>query len=75
MSEPAQYRVEHRDESRQPCRSTVVAAIGAAKPQHRTLDPFVSLLIRQGRVGTVVLVDEATDQVVARRRIVWPTRG
>lgn len=49
MSQFAHYRVEHRDERRQPYRSTVIAAITSAKPHVRTLDPFISSLIHQGQ--------------------------
>jgi len=67
---PRRYRVEHR----QLHRSTVIAALGRAKPHRRTLDPFVSLLVHQGKAGTVVLVDEATGAVVVSRRIARPAR-
>ena|GEM_PF-6690310 len=42
------------------------------RPTRRTLDPFVSHLLLEGATGTVVLVDEATGWVVAKRSIAPP---
>ena len=75
MSEPLQYRVEHRDENRQPCRCTVLAVISNATPTTRALDPFLNRLIHEGKTGWAVLVDDGTGEVVVRRRIVWPVRA
>lgn len=65
MSVPPTYRVEHR----RPRRSTVLAVASGAKPHWRALDPYVSRLIHEGEAGWIVLVDEATGQVVTRRPI------
>lgn len=65
MSHTPQYRVEHR----QPTRTTVMAVLPGAKPHRRTLDPFLSRLIHDGKTGWAVLVDDATGGVVTRRRI------
>jgi hypothetical protein len=59
------YRVEHRARG-------AVALLGVLEgvfPHHATLDPFVSYLLHRGQDGRVVLVDEATGAVVARRRV------
>ena len=70
-SPPPRYRIEHR----QPCRSTVLAVVTDPHPHRCTLDPFVSHLCLDGKHGAVVLVDEATGSVVARRRIERPAPG
>jgi hypothetical protein len=38
-------------------------------PQFRTLDPYASRLIQEGEQGELLLVDEATDKVVARKLV------
>jgi len=61
----ATYRVEYRAEG-------TVRALGELRDvpaHHATLDPFVSMLLRDGDGGEVVLVDTATGAVVARRRV------
>ena len=68
---PTRYRVEHQ----QPRQTRVLAILEHAPPHHRTLDLFVSQLLLQGKRGWVRLVDEATGQVVAKRRIEAPSRG
>ena len=72
MSEPSHFRVEHRDERRQPCRATVMAVLTNATPTTRALDPFLNRLIHEGKMGWAVLGDDATGDAVVRRRIVWP---
>ena len=62
------YRVEHR----QPHGTTVLAVLGEADLHHRALDPFVGWLLHEGRPGWVVLVDDATDAEVVRKRIERP---
>ena len=59
------YRVEHHA-------GGAVALLGSLEgvsAHHTTLDPFVSVLLRRGQAGRVVLVDTATDAVVARRQV------
>ena len=62
---PTRYRVEHH----QPRQIRVLATLEHARPHHRTLDLFVSQLRLQGKRGWVRLVDDATGEVVAKRRI------
>ncbi len=71
MPTPARYRVEHH----QPRRTTVLAVVDHAKPSRRALDPYVSRLVLDGKIGWAVLVSEATGDVVARRRIGAFTMG
>ena len=59
------YRVEHRVRSKR----TALGSLGGVRPHHMALEPFVGDLLRRGLTGEVVLVDEATGTVVARRRI------
>ena len=40
-----------------------------AKPHYRTLDPFFSRLLRDGKAGWLVLVEVETGAIVARRRV------
>jgi hypothetical protein len=59
------YRVEHHE-------AGMVRSLGAlpgVAPHYRTLDPFVSALLRDGRAGEVLLVEVATGRTVARRRV------
>jgi hypothetical protein len=56
------FRVELRsDETR------ILDRVEGVFPQFRTLDPYASRLIQDGEEGELVLIDEATDQVVARK--------
>jgi len=47
----------------------VIDRIEGAFAQYRTLDPFVSRLVQDGCEGEVVLVDDETDEVIARRKL------
>lgn len=69
MSTPVQYRVEHR----QPRRSTTLGVVTWGKPSWRSLDPYVSRLLHDGKTGCVVLVDGATGRVVRRRELARST--
>jgi hypothetical protein len=62
------FRVEHvdRDERR------VLGCVEGVFPHHTALAPYVARLLLDGAGGEVVLVDEATE-VVAARRILRPT--
>jgi len=62
---PRLYRVEHHE-------GNTIAVLGLlpdVAPHHRSLDPFLSALLRGGAEGQLRLVDEATGTVVARRRV------
>ena len=65
MSHHATCRVELR----QPRRIHLLAAAITVRPHFRSLDPYLSRLLHQGRAGMVVLVDNETGAVVARRRV------
>ena len=65
---PTRYRVEHH----QPRQTRVIAILDGVLPHHRSLDVFVSQLLRQGKQGWVWLVNETTGGVVAKRRIEAP---
>jgi hypothetical protein len=62
---PPTYRVEHR----RPRRVTVLGQLAHEKPHKRTLDPYLSRLRLAGEDGVVALVDAATGEVVAQRRL------
>lgn len=47
----------------------VIDRVEGAFPQYRTLDPFVSRLVQDGRHGEVVLIDDETGKIVARRKL------
>lgn len=64
MTRP-RYRVElhHDGEIR------LLGQLVEARPHFRTLDPFLSQVTRDGLDGWLVLVDERSDKIVARRRV------
>jgi hypothetical protein len=64
------YRVEHREHG------TIrpLGTIDHAFAHHTALDPFVSALVLAGEGGEVLLVDDATGAVVARRAVL-PYQG
>lgn len=64
------YRVEFWDE-----RINVIDRLKDVFPQFRTLDPFVSRLVQDGAEGEVVLIDEETNEVVARRKVLRRKNG
>jgi hypothetical protein len=47
----------------------VIDRIEGAFAQYRTLDPFVSRLLQDGHEGEVVLVDDETGEIIARRKV------
>jgi hypothetical protein len=59
------YRVELRT----PGKVRHLGRMPFARPHFRALDPFVSRLVREGAHGWLMLVDEETNGVVARRRL------
>jgi len=59
------YRVELRT----PGKVKLLGRMPYARPHFRALDPFLSRLIREGAHGWLMLVDEETNGVVARRRL------
>ena len=59
-------RVEHRTAAG----VTVLHAGGVHYAQHATLEPYLAILLLGGAAdGELLLVDEATGAVVARRRV------
>jgi hypothetical protein len=48
---------------------SLLGCLEGVPAHHATLTPFVSVLIRRGLVGEVVLVDDATGAVAARRTL------
>ncbi len=63
------YRVEHHEQGQV---QALGALIGVA-PHHRSLDPFVSQLLRECKRGDLVLID-AGGKNLARRRVL-PFKG
>jgi hypothetical protein len=59
------YRVEHRDGDA----VSLLGCLEGVSPHPATLDPFVSALLRRGLNGQVLLVDDATGAVAARRTV------
>jgi hypothetical protein len=58
-----------RVELRQPRRVRHLGMITTTKPHFRTLDPFYSRLVRDGLTGWLLLIDDRTGAIVARRHI------
>ena len=58
------YRVELRSDH-----TRVLDRVEGVFPQFRTLDPYASRLIQEGEEGELLLIDEATDQIVARKLV------
>ena len=70
-AEGRRARVEHRG----PWGTTVLGRLDGCAPHHATLAPFAGRLLLEGRAGgELVLVDEASGAVLARRRVA-PRRG
>jgi hypothetical protein len=61
---PRVFRVELWNEE-----IRVIDRIEGAFAQYRTLDPFVSRLAQDGLRGDVVLIDDETGEVIARRKV------
>jgi hypothetical protein len=57
------FRVEHRDRGER----RVLGRVEGVFPHHTALAPYVARLLLDGASGEVVLVDEATEAVAARR--------
>ncbi len=66
------FRVEHRVAGA----TSVLARVPGAFAHHAELTPYVTRLLRDGGTvgGHLVLVDESTDAVVARRSLARPPR-
>ena len=58
------FRIELRNEV-----SRILDRVEGVFPQFRTLDPYASRLLQDGEEGELVLIDETTDQVVARKMV------
>ena len=58
------YRVELRTDQ-----TRILDRVEGVFPQFRTLDPYASRLIQDGEEGELLLIDEATDQIVARKTV------
>jgi hypothetical protein len=58
------FRVELRTDQ-----TRILDRVEGVFPQFRTLDPYASRLIQDGEEGELLLIDEATDQVVARKNV------
>ena len=56
------FRVELRTDQ-----TRILDRVVGVFPQFRTLDPYASRLIQDGEEGELLLIDEATEQVVARK--------
>ncbi|HEY7033813.1 MAG TPA: hypothetical protein VH482_20925 [Thermomicrobiales bacterium] len=63
--EGRRYRVEHRESDR----TRVLAIVTDVFPHRTTLVPYASRLLREGMSGQVVLLDDASDAVVATYRL------
>jgi hypothetical protein len=62
---PKTYRVEHHEHGQV---QTLGQLTGVA-PHHATLEIFVGDLLRRGAGGMLLLIDETTGAVVARRQV------
>ena len=58
------FRVELRTDQ-----TRILDRVEGVFPQFRTLDPYASRLIQEGEQGELLLIDEATDQIVARKLV------
>lgn len=59
------YRIEHRVGNR----VTVLGRVADVTRHVSTLDPWLSRLLLEGAAGELVLVEEATGAVIARRSL------
>jgi hypothetical protein len=59
------YRVEYHEGSTVHCLGSDLDAA----PHHSSLEPFIIHLLRQGMDGMLHLIDETTEELIARRRI------
>lgn len=58
------YRVELRTDQ-----TRILDRVEGVFPQFRTLDPYASRLIQEGEEGELLLIDEATNKIVARKLV------
>ncbi len=59
------YRIEHRVGNR----VTVLGRVADVTRHVSTLDPWLSRLLLEGAAGELVLIEEATGAVIARRSL------
>ena len=59
------YRIEHRTEGR----AVVIGRTSAADARQAELSQLAARLAAAGAVGELVLVDEATEEELARRQL------
>ena len=64
------YRVEYRDKGE----TQELGRVSDILPHPTSLAPWVSRLLMEGRTGEVVLIEEETEQVVARHSLRRPSR-
>jgi hypothetical protein len=62
-------RVRYRVELHRKGEIVVLGRKLAARPHFRTLDPYLSQVTRDGLDGWLLLIDEESDKIVARRRV------
>jgi hypothetical protein len=58
------FRVELRNDA-----TRILDRVEGVFPQFRTLDPYASRLKQEGEEGELVLIDETTEQIVARKTV------
>jgi hypothetical protein len=58
------FRVELRNDV-----TRILDRVEGVFPQFRTLDPYASRIIQEGEQGELVLIDETTEQIVARKTV------
>jgi hypothetical protein len=58
------FRVELQNDA-----TRILDRVEGGFPQFRTLDPYASRLIQEGEQGELVLIDEATELIVARKTV------
>lgn len=65
MPVPTRFRVEFRA----PGKTRVLAILHGAKAHRSSLDLYYSPLVHEGKQGWLVLIDDESDVVVAKRRL------
>ena len=65
MFRRGRFRIEHRDQGK----TRVLGHLSDVYPHHSALEVFIPMLLAEGQTGWAVMIDEATETVVARRRI------
>jgi|SRR5690348_9802168 hypothetical protein len=74
MNEPTtpSYRIEHH---RRPDASVLLGFCDKADRPQLALAPYAEQLLKRGETGEVVLIDQATEEIIAVRHLVhWPFR-